>query len=130
METVDSLLDNVKEMASLLRAYAEEAETARQLSRPVVEAMQKAGLYRMARPQALGGLELDPVSIFKVVEAVARQDSAAGWNLQLSLAVHWMLAWLPDEGAAEILTSAPDLILGTSFTPTGQAVPVEGGYRL
>jgi alkylation response protein AidB-like acyl-CoA dehydrogenase len=47
-------------------------------SEPVVEAMRKAGLYRMSHPQAIGGQELDPVSIFKVVEEVTRHDSAAG----------------------------------------------------
>jgi alkylation response protein AidB-like acyl-CoA dehydrogenase len=130
MGTVDLLLDKVQQIAPIIQAHAEEAEQARRLARPVVEAMQQAGLYNMARPQTFSGLELDPVSIFKVVEAVARQDSAAGWNLQLSLAVHWLLAWLPDKGAAEILEGRPDVILGTSFTPTGQAIPVEGGYRL
>ena len=38
-----------------------------------------------------------------MVEEVARVDSAAGWNLQLSVAAHFLLAWLPEEGAAEIL---------------------------
>ncbi|MCE7986394.1 MAG: hypothetical protein DYG89_34920 [Caldilinea sp. CFX5] len=130
MITVATLLDKVNEIAPLLHAHAEEAEQARQLARPVVAAMQQAGLYRMARAKAFGGLELDPVSIFQVVEAVARHDSAAGWNLQLSLAVDWLLAWLPDAGAAEILAENPDAILGTSFTPTCQAVEVAGGYRL
>jgi alkylation response protein AidB-like acyl-CoA dehydrogenase len=130
MATVDSLLDKVNEIAPLIRDHAEEAEQARRLSRPVVEAMRKAGFYNLSRPKTLGGLELDPVSMFRVVEEVARYDSAAGWNLQLSLAVNWSLAWLPDESAAEILEGQPDVILGSSFTPTGQAIPVDGGYRL
>jgi alkylation response protein AidB-like acyl-CoA dehydrogenase len=78
----------------------------------------------------VGGLELDPVTMFRVVEEVARHDSAAGWNLQISTAVNWFLAWLPDESATEILADQPDVIFGSSFTPTGQAIPVEGGYRL
>jgi indole-3-acetate monooxygenase len=131
MATVDMLLDQVKDMAPILRRHAAEAETARRLSRPVVDAMQQAGFYRMARPTAFGGLELDLVSMFRVVEAVARHDSAAGWTLNLSLAVDSCLAWLPDAGAAEILEGHPEVILGTSFTPTGgHAVPVAGGYRL
>ena len=131
MATVDALLDRVKEMAPTLCRYTEEAEKARRLSRPVVDAMLKAGLYSMARPKAFGGLELDPVTMFRVVEEVARHDSAAGWTLQLSLAVDSSLAWLPDEGAAEILDGHPEVIFGTSFTPTGgRAIPVEGGYRL
>jgi alkylation response protein AidB-like acyl-CoA dehydrogenase len=130
MATVDSLLDKVKELAPLIRAHAEEAEQARRLSRPVVDAMREAGLYRMSRSEAFGGLELDPVTIFRVVEEVARHDSAAGWNLQLSVAQEWFLAWLPDQGAAEILGGHPNVIFGTSFTPSGQAIPVEGGYRV
>jgi indole-3-acetate monooxygenase len=131
MATVDALLDQVKDMAPTLRRHAAEAEQARRLSRPVVDAMRQAGLYRMARPTAFGGLELDPVSMFRVVEEVARHDSAAGWTLQLSLAVESCLVWLPDAGAAEILEGHPEVIFGTSFTPTGgQAVPVDGGYRL
>jgi alkylation response protein AidB-like acyl-CoA dehydrogenase len=131
MATVDSLLEKVKAIAPTLRRHTEEAETARRLSRPVVDAMRQAGLYHMARPQAFGGLELDPVSMFRVVEEVARHDSAAGWTLNLSLAVDSCLAWLPDAGAADILEGHLEVIFGTSFTPTGgQAIPVAGGYRL
>ena len=36
-------------------------------------------------PRALGGLELDPVSVFRVLEEVSRIDGATGWNLQLSV---------------------------------------------
>lgn len=128
--TIRRLLDNVREIAPIIREHAAEAERERRLSRPVVEAMLEVDLYSMSRPKALGGLELGPITIFRVVEEVARHDSAAAWNLQLSVAVDWNLAWLPDEGAAEILDSHPDVILGGSFTPTGQAIQVDGGYRL
>jgi alkylation response protein AidB-like acyl-CoA dehydrogenase len=48
-----------------------------------------------------------------------------------ALAVDSCLAWLPDAGAADILEGHPEVIFGTSFTPTGgQAIPVAGGYRL
>jgi alkylation response protein AidB-like acyl-CoA dehydrogenase len=128
--TVDALLDRVKDIAPILRAHAAEAEEKRRLSRPVVDAMLKAGLYSMTRPKAFGGLEVDPLTIFRVVEEVARHDSAAGWNLQLSVACNCFLAWLPDEGAAEIMHSHPQTVIATSFTPGRQALPVDGGYRL
>ncbi len=137
MATVDVLLDKVKDMAPTLRRYTEEAETARRLSRPVVDAMLKAGLYSMARPKAFGGLELDPVTMFRVVEEVARHDSAAGWTLQLSLAVDSCLAWLPDEGAAEILDGHPEVIFGRivhshwwSGDPSGRRLPSDRAVAL
>jgi alkylation response protein AidB-like acyl-CoA dehydrogenase len=128
--TVDTLLDRVQDLAPLLRAHSAEAEANRYLSRPVVDAMLEAGLYSMARPQAFGGLELDPLTMFRVLEAVARHDNAASWNMGMSVGGHLFMAWLPDEGAAEILHSHPPTILAGSFTPGRQARPVDGGYRL
>jgi alkylation response protein AidB-like acyl-CoA dehydrogenase len=128
--TADSLLDRVKKIAPIIREHAAEAEEQRRLSRPVVDAMRQAGLYSMAHPKAFGGLEVDPLTMFRVVEEVARYDSAAGWNLQLAVAASCFLAWLPDEGAAEIMHSPPQTIFAGSFTPGRQATPVDGGYRL
>src|SRR5215467_10076601 len=128
--TVDALLNRVKDIAPIIRAYAPEAEEQRRLSRPVVDAMLQAGLYSMARPKAFGGLEVDPLTMFQVLEEVARQDSATGWNLCLSSGGYYLMAWLPDEGAAEILNSHPHIIFAGSFTPGPRAIPVEGGYRL
>ena len=56
--------------------------------------------------------------------------SNPGWNLQLSNAVVPFFAWFPDEGAREIFGDGPDIVVGGTLFPPGQAVPVEGGYRL
>jgi alkylation response protein AidB-like acyl-CoA dehydrogenase len=128
--TADSLLDRVKAIAPISREYAAEAEEKRRLSRPVVDAMLQAGLYNMAHPKVFGGLEVDPLTMFRVVEEIARHDSAAGWNLQLAVAASYFPAWLPDEGAAEIMHGHPNTIIAGSFTPGRQAIPVDGGYRL
>jgi alkylation response protein AidB-like acyl-CoA dehydrogenase len=127
--TADSLLARVKDIAPLVHAHAAQAEEQRRLSHPVGNAMLQAGLYSMSHPKAFGGLEVDPLTMFRVVEEVTRQDSAAGWNLRLA-AASCMLAWLSDAGAAEIMHSHPSTILATSFTPGRQATPVHGGYRL
>ena len=126
----ESLFDRAREVAPLIREHAVEAEQRRQLAAAVVDAMLDAGLYDMSRPRGFGGLEADPVTMFRVVEEVARHDSAAAWNLQISVGAIPLLAWLPDEGAAEILSGRPSTILGGSFTPSSPAVAVDGGYRL
>src|SRR4029450_5287655 len=105
--TADALLDRVKDITPIIRAHAAEAEEQRCLSHPVVDAMLQAGLYSMSHPKAFGGLEVDPLTMFRVVEEVAYHDSAAGWNMQMSVGASCFLAWLPDEGAAEILTIIP-----------------------
>ena len=124
------LLDAVKETASIIKQHASEAEQQRRLSQPVVDAMVEAGLFRLWTPKAFGGHEVDPMTAFRVFEEVARIDSAAGWNLQLSTAIHPFLAWLPEEGPEEIFDDGPDKVMGGALFPPGQATPVEGGYRL
>jgi indole-3-acetate monooxygenase len=124
------LLDRVKQIAPIIREHAAEAEQQRHVARPVVDAMLEAGLYAMARPRAFGGLEADPVTMLRVVEEVARHDSAAAWNLQISVGAHFNLAGLPDEGVAEILNSHPSTIIHGTFSAGRPAIAVGGGYRL
>src|SRR5215472_1527167 len=99
--SLKSLLD-AYEIEPVVRAHAAEAERERRLPDAVADAMRARGLYRMWRPRAFGGLELDPMTAFQVLEAVSRIDSAAGWNLQLSSALDAFGAWFSDEGAEEI----------------------------
>jgi indole-3-acetate monooxygenase len=124
-----SLLEIVRQIEPLIRAHAGEAERERRLSDPVAEAMRAHGLYRLWRPKAFGGLEVDPMTAFRVFEEVARIDSAAAWNLQLSCGADAFGAYFPDQGAQEIF-SPPEAILAGGFFPPRKAIPVEGGYRV
>jgi alkylation response protein AidB-like acyl-CoA dehydrogenase len=91
--------------------------------------MQEAGLFRMWRPRAYGGLEVEPTTAFRVVEEIARFDSVAAWNLQISMGGDIFLTWLPEAGAAEIL-SHPHVTIAGSLNPPGTAVVEDGGYRV
>jgi alkylation response protein AidB-like acyl-CoA dehydrogenase len=127
--SLPSLLEAVRQIEPIIRANSADAERGRRLSDPVADAMRDAGLYRMWRPKSLGGLEVDPMSVFRVLEEVARIDSAAGWNLQLSTAVDALGAWFPDDGAAEVFGS-PDARFAGGFFPFRRAIVADGGYRV
>jgi hypothetical protein len=60
----------------MIRAHADEAERERQLPDAVAEAMRERGLHRLFHPKAYGGLEVDPMTAFRVFEEAARIDSA------------------------------------------------------
>ena len=112
--SISSLLDAVHQIEPVLRTYAAAAERERRLPDAVRDAMRARGLYRLWCPEAFGGLEVDPMTAFRVIEAVSRIDSAAGWNLQLSTAIDAIGAWFADEGAKEIF-GQPDAIFAGSF---------------
>jgi len=64
--TLPSLLNAVREIEPIIRAHASQAESERDLPDVVVSAMREHGLYRLWRPKAFGGLEVDPISALRV----------------------------------------------------------------
>jgi alkylation response protein AidB-like acyl-CoA dehydrogenase len=125
-----TLMESVQAIAPVIRAHAEEAERAGYLSAETVAAMREARLFRMFVPKSLGGLEVDPITCARVIEAVAAVDSVAGWALSNPLSYSFWCSRLPDEGATEILGNNPDAIIAGPFHPPLRAMAVDGGYRI
>src|SRR4029453_14273836 len=94
--TVDEVLGRVAELEPMIRAASAEAERERRLSAPVPRGVGHGGCYQLLRPWSRGGLELDPVSAFRVIEELSRIDSAAGWNVAISHASEPMGGWFSD----------------------------------
>jgi alkylation response protein AidB-like acyl-CoA dehydrogenase len=113
-------------LGPLIRAHAAQTEAERQLARPVVDALLDAGIFALNRPVAFGGAETDPITMFRVVEELARHDSAAAWIVAVSLMGNVFLSFYPDEGAEEIAAS-PGLVMSGAAHPVGRAERVGGG---
>jgi alkylation response protein AidB-like acyl-CoA dehydrogenase len=127
--TADDLLSRIREIEPLIRSESAAAEKERQLSKSVADALRELGCFRMYRPPERGGLGFDPVSGFRIIEELARIDSAAGWNVSLANASEPFGAWFSDETTAEVFGEANTTMAG-AFNPPRKAVPVEGGYQL
>jgi alkylation response protein AidB-like acyl-CoA dehydrogenase len=126
--TREGLLERVQRLAPVIREHADRGERERHLADPVVQVLQDAGLYRMLVPRTLGGLQVDPLTLYHVVEAVARVDGSTGWCLFINGCAPISTAFLRNEAAEAIYgQSAPTLLSGTVF-PNGRAVPRPGGY--
>jgi alkylation response protein AidB-like acyl-CoA dehydrogenase len=127
--TTNDLCEQVEKLRPLLLEHAAAAEDDKRLARPALEALREAGLFRMFRPRARGGLELDPSSEFRVAEAVARIDSAAAWNVQVSNASELFGGWFSDAASEEVYGESSAIVAG-SFNPHRRAVPCPGGFRV
>lgn len=125
-----SLLEAVKGIAPIIRENAAVSERERRLSDQTVDAMKRAGFFRMCKPRAFGGMDVDPMTAIRVYEEVSRIDMSAGWNLFLSSSGINFCNWIPDEGLEEFLAGDPDSILGGAVYPPGKAIQVDGGYRI
>lgn len=123
------LLAAVEGIRPVIEKHGPEGEELRRLPDPIYDAMIGAGLFRMLIPKAYGGLELHPVEAYRVWEAVARIDAAAGWNLAISSGSLMAAGWLSAEAADEVFEGGPDTIGACAFFPPAAGRRVEGGWR-
>ncbi len=115
----------------ILRDYVEEIEREQRLPRALVERLRAAGFYRMVIPRSLGGLQVDPLTFLRVVEVLAEGAGSVGWNVCNNSIGQLVTLGLPDDGVQEVHgQGSPSIIAGTAVQGGGQAVKVDGGYRV
>jgi alkylation response protein AidB-like acyl-CoA dehydrogenase len=125
-----SFIDAAKGLGPQIRASIEEIERSRRLPLPLVEAMAHAGLFRLWIPRTLGGEEADPMTLVRVVEEISRVDGAAGWCMAIGGEYGAFGGYLPADAAREIYGGDPQVRTAGAFRPFGDAVAVDGGYRV
>lgn len=124
-----AIWNRVNEIDPVIRKHSEEAESARRLSQPVVDAMRWAGVFRMAMPAAWGGPELDVCKQVEVIERLARADASAAWCAMIGMESGFLASYI-DESAARTLFPELDMISAAFQGPAGTLEVCEGGYRL
>ncbi len=126
-----ALLDAVESLRKAFLDGADEAEATGTLPQATVDAIYESGLFSFKTAQVLGGAEADAMIQLDVIEAAARIEPSAGWCLMIGAgSLSGMAAFLCDEAVDELFAGgkAPKAA-GVAF-PSGQATPVEGGYRV
>lgn len=126
--TREDLLARVQHLTPVIQEHADRAEQERHLADPVVAALQDAGLYRMLVPHALGGLQVDPLTFYQVVEALAHIDGATGWCMFINGSAPLSIGFLQDEAAEAMCGNGTRMIQSATIFPFGRAVPHKGGY--
>lgn len=131
-ETSEAESDAPKRAAGvigLLDAAAPRIEAARELPPDVLAAMHGARLFRLLLPKSLGGDELDLATHARVIETIARGDASAAWVAGQGAGCAMAAAYLQPE-AARRWFGAPDAVLAWGAGIQGEAVRVDGGYRV
>jgi len=124
------LLKTAREIGPEISKYVEDDEANRRLSPPVVKALRDAGFFKLFLPKAIGGMEADPVTTAKVIEEVAKHNTAAGWSLMVANTTPMMLVKLSDEGISTLYEKNPEVFVAGSVHPPMSAARVKGGYAI
>jgi indole-3-acetate monooxygenase len=116
-------------LATQVREAAEEIEQGRRIVPQIAAAMKEAGVFGMPMPRAWGGPELDPLTQFRVIEALAMANASVGWCAMIGCDGGYMTAFLDDAVGRAMY---PDLLVATAAaaTTTGQARRAPGGYQV
>src|ERR1700719_4880357 len=116
-------------LAEQIRAASDEIERGRRLPPGIAAAMKDAGVFGMAMPRLWGGPELDPLTPFRVIEALALAEGSVGWCAMIGSDGGYVTAFLDQEVDRAVY---PDIRVatGAAGTTTGRAVRVPGCYRV
>jgi len=113
-----------------IQAISEALEATHRLPPALVEALIQAGLFQLYLPQAMGGPELPPLTVFHAIEALSRVDGSVGWCTMIAVAESLFLGWLQPEVGRTLFGQPPEVRMAGSLRPEGKAYVVEGGYRV
>ena len=118
-----------RRLASLAHEQAADNEHARALSDELVGGLRSSGLLRAGAPAELGAAQAPPAVTLSCAEEIARGDASAGWCVSIAATASLLGAYLPQEGAREVLGGEHDVAAGV-WAPRGRAVPEDGGLRV
>lgn len=130
MSTTHPALEAARKLAPQIRACAEDIEAARELPRPLFEAIADAGIFHLLVPRAVGGGELDLPTYVQVIEELGKADASTGWAVNQGAVFATYAARMPREHARAIFIDVPRAVVGNSPAPTATAVVAPGGYRV
>lgn len=127
--------DEVLGLLPLLRAHAAEGEALGELAPQTLQAVHRAGVFKITIPIELGGSALGARDTAEVVKALGQGDASAGWLVIVSSAAKNALGF--DERARDEVFAGIDEWVGpimfgaTVFAPkVGDGRKVDGGYMV
>ncbi len=122
----NELLAEVESIAPILAEHATVSEKLGRLDAPTIEALRSTRLLRFACPRELGGLEVDPVTLVEVYEALARIDASISWGLGILAGTSTIAgAFLPAASARRIFAKGVPPMAGmvAPQAPAPQPLP-------
>lgn len=116
------------ELGATIRGFADETERMRQCPPALVDILHQHRLFDMVLPKKYGGLEVDILTMVRVLEELAVADGSTSWAVGIGCGTSIISAFMPEDVARDIFR--PRVVTGGAMAPNGRAVPVAGGFRV
>ena len=127
---IEELLERARALQPLIREHAAAGEEARRVPQPVIEAMEKAGLFKLAVPKRYGGLESSMKSMLDLSSVVGEADGGTAWVVTLVNVCAWIASLFPVQAQDDVFGANPEAKVSGVLAPTATAKRVDGGFRV
>lgn len=126
----DELLAGLEEMVPQLRERGQAAEQAGRIPDETIHELEEIGAFRAVVPKSYGGLELDFPIIPQIFRVMAKGCVATSWTMGFLIYHNFQFAHFSEKAQKEVWGGRGYTMAPGHLFPTGEAIPVDGGYRL
>lgn len=126
---IEDAVARARGAAELIAPVIGELDTARRLPAAAVDALVRAGIFKLCVPRSLGGAQASPRALLATIEELARLDGSVGWCTMIGATSGLMSVYLDEAVAREIYAPADAITCGV-FAPMGRASRTDAGYRV
>lgn len=128
--TPDGIVARAEAMKPVLRERQREAERNRRVSAETVAELKAADLYRVQQPARYGGFEFDLWTFVRCAAEIGAGCGSTGWIYATGAQHQWQIGMFDVAAQDEMWGEDPYAIAGSSYSPGGTAIEVDGGYRI
>jgi alkylation response protein AidB-like acyl-CoA dehydrogenase len=125
--TQEDIVATITRLRPEIESYSDEAQQLRRMPEGLARLFKEHGIFGMARPIEYGGRGVDLVTTLRGVEEISVADASAGWCAAIGSGFIGM-AGLSGDIAKQIFK--PGTALAGVGSPSGRAIPVDGGFRI
>lgn len=113
-----------------IEAAAAETEATGALPASLLDKLHAARLFHMLVPRSVGGEQVDLITFFHAIEAIASADASTAWCVGQGCGVSMAAAYLDPAVAREIFAGPRSVVASGPNSKTARAVKAPGGYRV
>ena len=130
MDDVSELIARAEKIRPLLEQNAEKTDALRRLPDEIVAALKETGLCRLMVPKRFDGYQTDIHTYIQVMAELGRGCGSTSWVASLINVCAWLAGLFPERAQQDVWGANRDAWVAGSLAPHGDAVAVEGGWRV
>jgi alkylation response protein AidB-like acyl-CoA dehydrogenase len=124
------LIGRARELIPLFDRAGDRIERERAIPTDVLDALHDARLFRLLLPRSYDGEEVEPATLFEVLEAIAQGDGSVGWCISQASGASSCAAYMKPEVAHIVFGDKRAVVATGPNNNTAMALVCDGGYRV